>query len=88
MTPEQQADYDYAMSQIRPRIQFASMPMIQLIGNIGLFTTSMQQAVKAARDFEEATVRAMILGAIPNCRCTIKNNWEGLKTDAKDSNSK
>lgn len=86
MTPEQQADYDYAMSQIKPRpvfkgIDFAvgAMPMIQISWDAARFQEAVKAGQEAIKKFQE-TMDAKFVAALgiphrlytaPNCRCTI-----------------
>lgn len=91
MTPQQQADYDYAMSQIKPKcmIEFASISNVFITANAGAFSKAIKAATESMKSFEEQMVKRMRFGIIPNCKCTIKNDWEekGSTTDAKDPKS-
>lgn len=83
LTPEQQADYDYAMSLIKPKIQFAIDSSVAIKAFQGL-----KEATQKLKEETDAAIYAMntiyAMNAIPKemlrapyCRCTI--NMDELK---------
>ena len=83
LTPEQQADFDYAMSQLNPKgqvwdITIGSMPMITLKVNAQSFSEASASANRARQIFKDDMQAAIVGGMIPkhlftapNCRCVI-----------------
>lgn len=96
LTPEQQADYDYAMSQLKPKklmIDYAKIdiPSITIKIDPTKFNeafTKTNESMRKYRDSLDAVMFAMMgipksIFEAPNCRCTILPSFEKLSTELK-----